>query len=174
VLVLPPLWLITRVFAHRIRAATQDVRQQASRTMSTAEEAFSDLPSIQASARAEAEEQQYADRLQDSVPARLHQIWLNALNGPAIGLLGTAMGLVLVWPGANRIEEGRMTLGEVVAALGYVRSLNHPLFALARLTGHLQQLGVSVEREAEVLDLPVAAATTERSEPRSVRNTAEG
>jgi ATP-binding cassette subfamily B protein len=136
-LVPPPLWLITRVFAHRIRTATQDVRQQASRTMSMAEEAFSDLPSIQASARAEAEEQQYADRLQDYVRARLHQIWPRALNGPAIGLLGTAMGLVLVWLGANQIEEGPMTLGELVAALGYVRSLYHLPFALARLTGHL-------------------------------------
>jgi hypothetical protein len=47
------------------------------------------------------------------------------------------------------------------------------LFALARLTGHLQQLGVSVERVAEVLDLPVAAATAERSVPRAVHDPTE-
>jgi subfamily B ATP-binding cassette protein MsbA len=147
-----------------LREASREVRRQASRLTSQAEETLSYLPLIQAYAREGYERDRYLDQARQYLRARLRSSWLGALSGPLIGLIGTTGGLLVIWVGAYQVETGHMTVGALVAALSYVRSLYSPLSSLAKLSASVQATGASVERVAEVMSLPIAIAESDRTE----------
>jgi ABC-type multidrug transport system fused ATPase/permease subunit len=151
----PPLYLVTAQFAQRLRAASRETRRLAGRKTAIAEETLSYLPLVQAYAHEEYERGRFDEQARRALAARLHASWLSALNGPILGVIGTVGGLLVIWVGAHEVVQGQLTVGALVAAMSYVRALYAPLASLAGLVGSLQTAAASVERVAEILDLPV-------------------
>jgi ABC-type multidrug transport system fused ATPase/permease subunit len=155
--VIPPLYLVTAYFASRLRKASRETRRLAGRKTAVAEETLSYLPLVQAYAHEEYERERFREQGEQVVGARLHATRLSALNGPLVTLIGAVGGVVIIWVGAQALVQGDMTIGGLVAAIGYVRALYSPFASLAGLVGSVESTAASVERVAELLGLPVDA-----------------
>lgn len=163
--VLPPLYIVTARFARRIRTASRETRRLAGRKTALAEETLSYLPLVQAYAHEEYERDRFQEQADKALLARLRASWLGAVNSPLLTLIGTMGGLVVIWVGAHHVAAGTLTLGALIAALGYVRALYSPLASLSGLVGSVQSTAAAVERVAEVLDLPIDVDDPPDAEP---------
>ena len=153
--VIPPLYLVTAFFARRLRTASRETRRLAGRKTAVAEETLSYLPLVQAYSHEGYERERFQEQGEHAVQARLHATRLSALNGRIVTLIGAVGGMVVIWVGAHQLVQGQLTIGALIAAMGYVRALYSPLSSLAGLVGSLQSTAASVERVAELLDLPL-------------------
>jgi ATP-binding cassette subfamily B protein len=80
------------------------------------------------------------------------------------------LGLVAVlWFGGNRVLEGTLTIGELVALYTYVVLLVWPLRTLGRRIETLQRALAGAERITEVLDARPAVTGSAESDERSFR-----
>jgi ABC-type multidrug transport system fused ATPase/permease subunit len=162
---LPPLYVVTARFARRIRAASRETRRLAGRKTALAEETLSYLPLVQAYAHEEYERDRFQEQADKALLARLKASWLGAVNSPLLTLIGTVGGLLVIWVGAHEVAAGTLSLGALIAALGYVRALYSPLASLSGLVGSVQATAAAVERVAEVLDLPIDVEDPPDAEP---------
>jgi ABC-type multidrug transport system fused ATPase/permease subunit len=152
--VLPPLYLVTAKLAQRLRRVGRETRRQAGRKTAVAEETLSYLPLVQAYAREPYERHRFRAQGETVVRARLAAARVSGLNGPLLTLIGSVGAILVIWLGAQQVIGGQLSIGALVAAVGYVRGLYAPLASLAGLVGSLQGAAASVERVAEMLDLP--------------------
>jgi ABC-type multidrug transport system fused ATPase/permease subunit len=164
-MVLPPLYLVTATFARRLRQASRETRRQAGRKTAVAEETLSYLPLVQAYAHESYERRRFRTQGETVVRARLAAARVSGLTGPLLTLIGTAGALLVIWLGAQQVVGGQLSIGSLVAAVGYVRGLYSPLSSLAGLISALQGAAASVERVAEMLDLPTDVAESEHPIP---------
>jgi ATP-binding cassette subfamily B protein len=94
---------------------------------------------------------------------------VDALFFPVLELL-PMLGLVAVlWFGGNRVLEGTLTIGELVALYTYVVLLVWPLRTLGRRIETLQRALAGAERITEVLDARPAVTGSAESDERSFR-----
>lgn len=154
-IVIPPLYIATAQFAQRLRRASRVMRRLAGQKTAIVEETLSYLPLVQAYSQEAYEIDRFQTQGEQVVKARLASTRLSALNAPILTTIGAIGCLFVIWVGATELVQGQLTMGELVAALGYVRALYAPLSSLARLVGSLQTGAAAVERVAELLDLPI-------------------
>src|SRR5438046_10261713 len=83
---------------------------------------------------------------------------------PAIGFLGFASSIVVLWYGGHQVAAGELTAGELVAFLLYMGMVAGPVGGLAsQWTGIQQAFGAAdrifalLDTEPDVRDLPGAA-----------------
>ncbi len=91
--------------------------------------------------------------------AALFQIKLFALFMPFIGFMATAMTAGMLWKGGSSVMENAMTIGELTAALTYIKIFFRPLRELAEKFNLLQNALASGERIVTVLNQHPAGAT---------------
>ena len=154
--VIPPLFIATAEFAQRLRRASRELRRLAGRKTAIAEETLSYLPLVQAYVQEMYESDRFQSQGRRAIRARLSATRLSAINAPLLTTIGACGGLLVIWAGAHEVVQGQLTVGALVATMGYVRALYSPLASLAGLVGSLQAGAAAVERVAELLDLPIA------------------
>lgn len=74
---------------------------------------------------------------------------------PAVVFTMGLSGFIVWWVGGNAVLQGRMTLGELTAFIGYVAMLSQPLMMLQRIIDWTTRSLTAAERVFEVLDTPV-------------------
>ena len=85
-----------------------------------------------------------------------------------VGAIIGAGGAIVLFVGVRHVQQGRVTLGELLLVMGYLSQLYAPIKTMARKAGSLQNHLASAERGFDLLDeLP-----TFRNEPRRGRLTA--
>ena len=163
-----PLFVLNhRWFSTAIHDLTRALREQVSALYAMLSERVSAVRVVRSFAREDAELAEFDGRLDIHrglswscmrIVAR-QGAWSTLING--LGIVGVlACGAVL-------IEQGRLTVGELVAASTLLIQLYQPI---VRLTGHQAMLAatmVAVDRIVEVLDEP--EARIEALEPRRIR-----
>ncbi|MBE0477716.1 ABC transporter ATP-binding protein [Candidatus Aerophobetes bacterium] len=75
-----------------------------------------------------------------------------ALLTPLIEILSLAGLISILWYGGREVIRGALTMGELVAFLGYIGLVIHPLSQVSRVFGVYQQALASAERVFEILD----------------------
>jgi ATP-binding cassette subfamily B protein len=71
---------------------------------------------------------------------------------PGLGMLGRIAAAVVLVAGAYRIEDGALSIGELVAVLLYVRRFFDPLAELSQVYNSLQTATAALETLADLLD----------------------
>ncbi|WP_089935935.1 ABC transporter ATP-binding protein [Candidatus Entotheonella palauensis] len=112
----------------------------------------------------------------DRVAATLYEAYLRvthvqALNLPLLTLLLSLAIALTLYVGGQRVIDGALPLGSLVAATGYLAQLAQPLRRLSWLTGMASRCHASGARLFEVLDTP--PQVRERSKAREL-NRVEG
>jgi ATP-binding cassette, subfamily B, bacterial MsbA len=139
-------------FGRRLRRMTTSVQDKVADATASAEEAFSQIRTVQSFVQEPAERKRYGDRIGESVRAALVRA---RLRGVFFGVLtfSTFVGIVIVlWQGGLLVLEGQLTPGELVQFLLYTITIAAAVGALASFFSSYQEAVGAAQRVFEILE----------------------
>jgi ATP-binding cassette subfamily B protein len=152
----PVLGYAVVMFRGRIRPRYLEAQEQYGRVATALQENLAGMRLIQAYRREASEVQRFHQLNQDLLRANLAAARERAVFFPLILLLGSSMGAVILWFGGSQVIAGTLTLGELVAFLGYLGVLSRPIMLLGWVISLAQRAIASLTRIEEILSLAPA------------------
>ena len=142
----PLIIAITIVFRNMARKVFRDLRAKVALINSAFSETIAGIRIIQVFRREKLNRKIFGELNQRNFEAGVRQIKIFAVFMPLIELLAAvALGLIVWYGGVNVLRE-TMTLGAVVAFIGYIRKFFQPIRDLAEKFNILQSAMSSLER----------------------------
>ncbi len=139
-------------FGRRLRLVTTGVQDRVAEATAVAEEAFSQIRTVQSFVQEPAERTRYGERIEAGVQTAMKRA---SIRGLFFGVLTftTFTGLVVVlWQGGIEVLEGRLTAGSLVMFLLYTFTIAASIGALASTFSGYQEAVGAAERVFEILD----------------------
>jgi subfamily B ATP-binding cassette protein MsbA len=139
-------------FGRRLRRMTTAVQDKVADATAAAEEAFSQIRTVQSFVQEPAEKRRYGERIGESVRAALVRA---QIRGVFFGVLtfSTFVGIVIVlWQGGLLVLEGQLTPGELVQFLLYTITIAAAVGALASFFSSYQEAVGAAQRVFEILE----------------------
>jgi ABC-type multidrug transport system fused ATPase/permease subunit len=150
--VVPAFTVVSFVFRQKARGAYREVRRLLAHLNATLSEDLSGIKIIQAFRREQRRQQGYRGINQDFFAANIRQLVIFGVFRPLIELIATTgIALVLVYGGIGVLSRG-LTLGALVAFLGYVRQMFEPLSDMSEKYNIMQSAMASSERIFGIMD----------------------
>ncbi|HEY9505892.1 MAG TPA: ABC transporter transmembrane domain-containing protein [Gemmatimonadales bacterium] len=155
-------------FGRRLRTITTGVQDRLAEATGVAEEAFSQIRTVQSFVQEPTERARFADRVAASVEAAIQRA---RVRGVFFGMLtlSTFAGVTFVlWQGGLLVLEGQLTAGSLVSFLLYTITIAASIGALAGSFSAYQEAVGAAERVFEILEMspeiadPVDPAALER------------
>jgi ATP-binding cassette, subfamily B, bacterial MsbA len=146
------------VFGRRLRQITTGVQDRIAEATAMAEEAFSQIRTVQSFVQEPAERARYAERIRASVRAALKRA---RVRGVFFGMLtfSTFAAIVFVlWQGGLLVLDGKLTAGSLVGFLLYTITIAASIGALATSFTAYQEAVGAAERVFEILEMKPAIA----------------
>ncbi|MGI6372504.1 MAG: ABC transporter ATP-binding protein [Caldicoprobacterales bacterium] len=148
----PLLMILVGVLKRRIRRRWQEVRKKNSNMNAYLHESLAGMRVTQAFVREPETRQLYNELSGDIFTTWMDAIKLNNLFWPGIELIG-ALGVVLVYIfGVGSLDSNTVSVGVLVAFIGYVWRIWQPINNLANFYNSLLMAMASTERIFELLD----------------------
>jgi ATP-binding cassette, subfamily B, bacterial MsbA len=141
------------VFGKRLRNITIGVQDRIAEATAVAEEAFSQIRTVQSFVQEPAERARYAERVAASVRTALKRA---KVRGVFFGVLtfSTFVGIVVVlWQGGLLVLDGKLTAGALVSFLLYTVTIAASIGALASSFSAYQEAVGAAERVFEILEM---------------------
>ena len=138
-------------FGRLLRKASTGVQDRVAEAMGTADEAFSQIRTVQSFVREGAETRRFGAQLTDVVAAAVRRALLRAIFFGVVGF--TAFGAVtaVLWQGGHLVLTGALTAGALVSFLLYAITVAAAVGALASLFGSYQEAVGAATRVFELL-----------------------
>jgi ATP-binding cassette subfamily B protein len=152
-LIIPPLYYLTRLRARRMRKDWYRVKDDESHVMSVIHEVLGSLRVVKAFGQEENENSRFLERSNRAVEGQLRMAHLGARFQFATGMVFTAGSMASLWFGAHQVHAGSMTLGELTMVMAYLAQVFGPLQNISRNITEVQSSLVSVERVFSILDI---------------------
>ncbi len=144
--VTPALALVAHRFAGRIRAATRRVRQREGGLWGATQEVLGNIQLVQSLAREGMEDRRFAERAGAALEAGVRANRIQAAFAPTMNLIiASATGLI-AWYGAALVLRGRLTAGDLLVFLAYLRGIATPARQLAKAGRIFGRAAVALER----------------------------
>ena len=140
-------------FGRRLRRMTVGVQDKVAEATAVAEEAFSQIRTVQSFVQEPAERQRYGERIGASVQAALVRA---QIRGVFFGVLtfSTFVGIVFVlWQGGLLVLQGQLTPGQLVQFLLYTITIAAAIGALASFFSSYQEAVGAAERVFDILEM---------------------
>lgn len=142
----PALAVIAHRFAGRIRTAMRRVRQREGALWGATQEVLGNVQLVQSLAREDREDRRFAERAGATLEAAMQANRIQAAFAPAMNLMiASATGLIL-WYGAVLVLRGRLTAGDLLVFLAYLRAIATPARQLAKAGRVFGRAAVALER----------------------------
>jgi ATP-binding cassette subfamily B protein len=148
----PLLLLAATHFRPRMRAQSRDVKKLESGALSVVQEVLTGLRVVKAFGQEDREQERFVGRSSAGMRARIR---LSLTEGAYALLVGAAIGVgssVVLFVGIRHVQQGTITLGELLLVMGYLSQLYTPIRMMARKAGSLQTHLASAERAFALLD----------------------
>ncbi|MBA3522241.1 MAG: ATP-binding cassette domain-containing protein [Gemmatimonadales bacterium] len=148
-------------FGRRLRLMTTGVQDRVAEASAVAEEAFSQIRTVQSFVQEPAEQNRYGERVEASVRMALQRA---KVRGVFFGMLtfSTFAGIVIVlWQGGLLVLDGQLTAGALVSFLLYTVTIAASIGALASSFSSYQEAVGAAERVFEILEMRPAIADPE-------------
>ena len=147
----PPLVIITFLFTRKLRHAVRQTRQHEGMLNGIAQEILACVQVVQAFNRETHEEARFQAQANKSLRAGQSANRVQAQFGAAMGLAITGATAMISWYGAMRVLDGRLSAGELLVFLAYLRGFATPARQLAK-TGRVSSRAlIAIERIGECL-----------------------
>jgi subfamily B ATP-binding cassette protein MsbA len=159
-------------FGRRLRDITTNVQDRLAEATGVAEEAFSQIRTVQSFVQEPTETARFADRVSASVHAALKRA---RVRGVFFGMLtlSTFGGVTFVlWQGGLLVLDGRLTAGSLVSFLLYTITIAASIGALAGSFSAYQEAVGAAERVFEILEMRPEIA--DPPDPAALRKPPEG
>lgn len=149
----PLFALAARAFATRIRSASREARHRSGAMTAIAEESLGNAPLVQAYQQQDGEVRRYHSEGVRKLAAQLRSAWLSAAFGPVVQILELVGVLAVIGLGAWQMAEGNLSLGGLLAFVGFVSQLYSPIRSLSRLSNTVFSASAGAERISELMSM---------------------
>lgn len=142
----PVLIIITILFRRKIADAYRQVRRSASRITANVAENISGIRVVQSFVRQDRNLDRFDELNRENVAAnvRAARIWQS--YWPAMGFVGAAGTVIIIWYGSRLILGGNLTVGELLAFMLYLGMFFGPIHQMGRLYNSLMAAMAAAER----------------------------
>src|SRR5437867_1175553 len=161
--VAPPIGVIGQFLGRRIRDISRAAQDAQGEAVGVLQEALAEVRVVQAFTREDYEAKRFHEKLLVMFQKSIDRSRIGAIMFPAIGFLGFASSIVVLWYGGHQVAAGELTQGQLVAFLLYMGMVAGPVGGLAsQWTGIQQAFGAAdrifalLDTEPDVQDLPGA------------------
>jgi ATP-binding cassette subfamily B protein len=148
----PPLIMLTRGYRVRVRPRYRNVKGIESDAMRIVQEALAALRVVKAFGQEDGERDRFSERSGMGVRARVSLAWAEGWFGLLVNLFTAAGTAAVLLVGVLHVQNGTLTLGELLIVVAYLAQLYAPLKLISRNTASLQSSLASAERVFEFLD----------------------
>lgn len=149
---IPLAAIITIFFARLAREHFRAIRIQLARINSFLAENLAGMSIIQLFGRQESNRQTFAALSESFLQKTISQIKLFGTFMPLTEFMSSAAIALILWFGGGEVVQKRLTLGELVAFISYMRLFFLPLRELAQKYSVVQSAMASAERIFQLLD----------------------
>jgi len=150
ILVAPIFVVVARAFAKRIKTASREAHHRNGTMTSVAEESLGNAPLVQAYQRQDNEVDRFHFQGARKLDARLQAARLSAAFGPTVQLLELGGVLIVIGLGTWRMAAGDLSLGGLLAFVGFLTQLYSPVRRLSRLVNTIYSASAGAERIIEL------------------------
>ncbi len=161
--VVPIQILITLIGTPLIRRQVRNIAQENAKTQSHLVEVLTGIQTV----KAQNVERVSRWKWQELYSEYISKSFQKTLTGTALGetsqVLQQLSQLLVLWIGASLVLNGQLTLGQLIAfriISGYV---TQPLLRLSTIWQNVQELRISFERLADIIDTPEEASETDKA-----------
>ena len=151
-IILPLLGIATRIFRKHADTAYWAVREWIGQVLSSLQEGISGVRIIQAYGDENTQIDRFEDVNQSHLDANLRSAKNIAIYFPFIEITRVTSIATVIWFGAQRIFEGTLTIGELVALLFYLNYFFDPLIQLSFNYDLLRSAGSSMKKVFSIID----------------------
>lgn len=163
--VVPIAVLVAFVLGRRLRRMSTGVQDKVAETTAVAEEAFSQIRTVQSYAREPWEERRFADRVSEVVDAALLRARVRGIFFGALTFAAFASAVIVLWQGGVLVIEGKLTAGRLFTFLIYTLSIAGSVGGLATFISNYQESVGAAERVFQLLELPSPIVDPASPEP---------
>ncbi len=152
ILFVPLALLVTVLFARLARERFRAIRSQLAKLNSFLSETLSGIAIIQLFACQESSRETFENLSEGFLHRTMRQIKLFGIFMPLTEFMSSAAIAIILWFGGGEVLQKRLTLGELVAFISYMRLFFQPLRELAQQYSIVQSAMASAERIFQLLD----------------------
>jgi subfamily B ATP-binding cassette protein MsbA len=163
--VVPVVVTVAFVFGRRLRKASTGVQDRIADAMAGADEAFSQIRTVQSFHREAEETRRYSSQLAGVVSAAIARAKIRALFFGVVGFVAFGGVVAVLWEGGQLVLEGALTPGALVSFLLYAITVAAAVGSLASLFGSYQEALGAATRVFELLDVRATVAEPEHPRP---------
>jgi subfamily B ATP-binding cassette protein MsbA len=163
--VVPVVVTVAFVFGRRLRKASTGVQDRIAEAMAGADEAFSQIRTVQSFHREAEETRRYSSQLAGVVSAAIARAKIRALFFGVVGFVAFGGVVAVLWEGGQLVLEGALTPGALVSFLLYAITVAAAVGSLASLFGSYQEALGAATRVFELLDVRATVAEPEHPRP---------
>ncbi len=159
-------------FGRRLRRMSTGVQDRVAEATALAEEAFSQIRTVQSFAQEPWERERYGARIRTVVDAALVRAQVRGVFFGALTLAAFSAVVVVLWQGGVLLTEGKLTIGELFRFLTYTLMIAGSVSALAGFFSAYQESVGAAERVFQLIERP--SAITDPPSPRALPSPVEG
>ncbi len=151
-ILLPLIFGLTFIFSFMAREAFRELRSTVSRINAFLQERISGMRIIQLFVRETSEMKRFVGLNRENYRAGMKQIRIFALFMPLMELLSALAIAFLIWHGGGQVLQDEMTLGVLVAFIGYIQMFFKPIRDISEKYNIMQMAMASMERIFEFME----------------------
>ena len=152
-------------FGRRLRRASTGLQDKVADSMGMANEAFSQIRTVQSFVREDEETRRYGSLLSGVVEAAVARAKMRATLFGIVGFVAFAAIVVVLWQGGRLVLEGALSPGALVSFLLLAITVAAAIGSLVSLFGSYQEAVGAAQRVFELLALRPTVAEPERPVP---------
>lgn len=149
---IPPIGLVFALFVRRLMPLSKVVQQKLGALNTILQENLAGIRVVKAFAREDYERDRFSVQNKDLYTQNVELLRLFSTFFPLIFMIANLGVAGVLWAGGLQVMGGRVTLGELVAFLGYQGYFLMPIFMLGFIGSGLSRAEASAERLFEVID----------------------
>ena len=146
------LYVVTRWVGPRIYARSYAAQEGMARLSALANESIQGIRILQSYVRESYRQEQFTSVSDAYRQSYLGWVLYRAVLLPILGGMSGIGTLIILWFGGQAVIDGRLTLGDLVAFLGYLGLLMWPTVALGWMISLIQRGRAALDRLGDILD----------------------
>ena len=150
--IFPILALATWWFRVRATAAYRLTRERVASVLTVLQENLSGIRVVQANGRQEEARRRFREANADYRSANMNTITISGLYFPGVELLAALGTALILWYGGSRVLNDDLSVGVMVAFIGYLASFFDPIQQLSQLYNTFQSAMAALEKIFGVLE----------------------
>jgi ATP-binding cassette subfamily B protein/subfamily B ATP-binding cassette protein MsbA len=149
---IPVLVYSASYFTRRVHGFYRSVRESTAEMNAYLQDAISGIREIMGFNREPHEQRRFTERSRAYSDSNLRVMTLWSMYSPSMIFVGSLGSVIILWYGTGEVLNGSLTVGELVAFLGYLALFYVPINQIHSVNHMLQHALAAGERVFEILD----------------------